>query len=236
MIPTYATSPVKNAEIERVAPEKDGFEMPDQRKKTRKGLMFAAGECVGTAVAATTAILPKSDSGAGKSERVRKGLFRALLELRIVNMEKQSEADKNDKIDNVLSWAQETAHLILEGPGQEVRRTVDADFVIDIIEADRDGTNERTVKKLQCSIEKFGLKNPLVVREVNGTFQLASGYARYEACRRLKLSKIPVLVKKLDRKEATELALLDMLMVSERSRVGLDAWRPLFDFYAGDDL
>ncbi|MHC5056577.1 MAG: ParB/RepB/Spo0J family partition protein, partial [Planctomycetota bacterium] len=93
--------------------------------------------------------------------------------------------------------------------------------------------DERAVRRNRCSIARFGLLNPLVVRRVEDRYQLLHGYARYEGCKRLGLGEVPVLVKEVEEMEAVELALLDILLENSANHVEPDSVRALLRFYTG---
>lgn len=58
---------------------------------------------------------------------------------------------------------------------------------------------------------EMGLLEPIVVRPVNGAFEVVAGNRRLEACRRLKFRKISCHVVELDDREAFEVALTENL-------------------------
>ena len=68
------------------------------------------------------------------------------------------------------------------------------------------------MEQLEESIDKYGILEPLIVRPVTAkTYELVAGERRYRAAKKLGLTEIPVVVRKLNEQEAWELALLENL-------------------------
>jgi ParB/RepB/Spo0J family partition protein len=71
------------------------------------------------------------------------------------------------------------------------------------------GKNDRTVfdekglRELANSIHDIGLQQPIVVRPVNGGFELVAGERRYRACLLLGKKKIPATISEVDEKTAS---------------------------------
>ncbi|MBD2215039.1 ParB/RepB/Spo0J family partition protein [Nostoc linckia FACHB-104] len=68
------------------------------------------------------------------------------------------------------------------------------------------------LEKLKASIEQYGILEPLIVRPVEGNiYELVAGERRYRAAKDLKLLEVPVVVRKLNDKEAIQIALIENL-------------------------
>jgi ParB family chromosome partitioning protein len=65
------------------------------------------------------------------------------------------------------------------------------------------------ISGLMLSIQDKGLLEPIVVRPVEGGFEVVAGGRRFEACKRLGWRSIPCHVVELDDKEAFEVSLLE---------------------------
>lgn len=63
--------------------------------------------------------------------------------------------------------------------------------------------------ELMASISKVGLLQPIVIRPVEGGYEVVAGNRRFEACRRLGWIKIPCHIVELDDKEAFEVSLVE---------------------------
>jgi ParB family chromosome partitioning protein len=68
-----------------------------------------------------------------------------------------------------------------------------------------------SLDELVASIEEKGLLQPIVVRPVGDGFEVVAGNRRLEACRRLKMRRIPCVVVELDDREAFEASLIENL-------------------------
>ena len=63
--------------------------------------------------------------------------------------------------------------------------------------------------ELAESIRNHGVLQPLIVRRVNGVYQLVSGERRWRASQQAGLNEVPVIVKELDDRETLEIALVE---------------------------
>jgi ParB family chromosome partitioning protein len=68
-----------------------------------------------------------------------------------------------------------------------------------------------SLDELVASIEKKGLLQPIVVRPVGDGFEVVAGNRRLEACRRLKMMRIPFVVAELYDREVFEASLIENL-------------------------
>jgi ParB family chromosome partitioning protein len=66
-----------------------------------------------------------------------------------------------------------------------------------------------SLEELIASIEEKGLLEPIVVRPVENGFEVVAGNRRLEACRRLKMHRIPCHIVELDDREAFEVSLVE---------------------------
>lgn len=77
--------------------------------------------------------------------------------------------------------------------------------------------NEEHLGELAESIRSKGLIQPLIVRSVNGKFELIAGERRWRACKRLNLTEVPVVTK-----EASDQDVLEMAIIENLQREDLD--------------
>lgn len=89
-------------------------------------------------------------------------------------------------------WTTAPASKIRRAPSQP-RRTFD----------------EEALQELAASIQKSGLLQPLVVRELDGEFELIAGERRWRACRLAGIDEIPVVVREMTDAEAFATALVE---------------------------
>lgn len=73
----------------------------------------------------------------------------------------------------------------------------------------RQAFSEESINELAESIKQKGILQPLLVREVNGGYQLIAGERRYRAAQRLGLEHVPVTIREADDGEVLEMALIE---------------------------
>ena len=73
----------------------------------------------------------------------------------------------------------------------------------------RQSFSEESINELAESIKQKGILQPLLVREVDGGYQLIAGERRFRAAQRLGLEQVPVMVREADDGETLELALIE---------------------------
>ena len=71
--------------------------------------------------------------------------------------------------------------------------------------------DERALKELAVSIKEHGVIQPIIVRKVNGKYEIIAGERRYKASALAGLTKIPAIIRDLDDKESSKVALLENL-------------------------
>ena len=71
--------------------------------------------------------------------------------------------------------------------------------------------DERALKELAVSIKQHGVIQPIIVRNVNGKYEIIAGERRYKASALAGLTKIPAIIRDLDDKESSKVALLENL-------------------------
>ena len=75
----------------------------------------------------------------------------------------------------------------------------------------REVFEERALKELAVSIKEHGVIQPIIVRNVNGKYEIIAGERRYKASAMAGLTKIPAIIRNLDDKESSKVALLENL-------------------------
>lgn len=76
----------------------------------------------------------------------------------------------------------------------------------------REVFDEKALKELALSIREHGVIQPIIVRNVsNGKYEIIAGERRYKASALAGLTKIPTLIRNLDDKESSKVALLENL-------------------------
>ena len=69
--------------------------------------------------------------------------------------------------------------------------------------------NEEKIEELAASIEENGLIQPIVVRKVNGIYQIIAGERRYRACCSLNMKQVPCIIEDYDDKQTQRLAIIE---------------------------
>ena len=75
--------------------------------------------------------------------------------------------------------------------------------------------NKEELEELASSIEKEGLLQPIVVRKVDDYYQIIAGERRWQACKSLGMTSVPVRIKEVDENKALELALIENVQRSD---------------------
>ena len=76
----------------------------------------------------------------------------------------------------------------------------------------REVFDEKALKELALSIREHGVIQPIIVRNVsNGKYEIIARERRYKASALAGLTKIPALIRNLDDKESSKVALLENL-------------------------
>ena len=71
--------------------------------------------------------------------------------------------------------------------------------------------DEKALKELAVSIKEHGVIQPIIVRNVKGKYEIIAGERRYKASALAGLTKIPAIIRDLDYKESSKVALLENL-------------------------
>lgn len=75
----------------------------------------------------------------------------------------------------------------------------------------REVFDEKALKELAVSIKEHGVIQPIIVRNVNGKYEIIAGERRYKASALAGLTRIPAIIRNLDDKESSKVALLENL-------------------------
>jgi hypothetical protein len=91
--------------------------------------------------------------------------------------------------------------------------------IVDLIESStnpRKAFDEERLKELAESVRSKGVLSPLVVRRVNGHFEIVAGARRYRAAQRAGLKEIPVRIGAFTDAEALEIQIVELSIVVKR--------------------
>ena len=73
----------------------------------------------------------------------------------------------------------------------------------------RESFDDRDLEELAESIKQKGLIQPIIVREIDGEYEIVAGERRFLAAKLAGLSSIPAIIKQLSDKESAEIALIE---------------------------
>ncbi len=79
--------------------------------------------------------------------------------------------------------------------------------------------DEQALKELAVSIREHGVIQPIIVRKVDNKYEIIAGERRYKASTMAGLTKIPAIVKNLDDKESSKVALIENLQRRDLSPI-----------------
>ena len=69
---------------------------------------------------------------------------------------------------------------------------------------------ENTIEELSMSIMEYGVIEPIIVRELKGSFyELVAGERRLKACKKLGMAKIPAIISNVSKKDSACMALIE---------------------------
>lgn len=97
----------------------------------------------------------------------------------------------------------------------------------------RQDFDEAALAELSDSISRHGLLQPIIVRPMpNGGYQIVAGERRWRACRMAGLTEVPVIIKELDDRSYTEIALIENLQREDLNAVEeAEGYRVLMESY-----
>ena len=75
----------------------------------------------------------------------------------------------------------------------------------------REVFDDKALKELAVSIREHGIIQPIIVRKIGTKFEIIAGERRYKAATMVGLTKIPAIIRNLDDKESSKVALIENL-------------------------
>lgn len=92
---------------------------------------------------------------------------------------------------------------------------VDIDLIVANPDQPRTNFKKEDLEELSESIKKNGLLQPILVRDMGGTYQIIAGERRWQACKLIGMKKVPVRIKEADDDETIILALIENIQRSD---------------------
>ncbi len=111
-----------------------------------------------------------------------------------------------------------TTEPVKEVDGQAVS-DVDINKVVPSPLQPRKVFTEAAIEELADSIKQHGIIQPLIVREVNGKFELIAGERRWRASSHLGRETVPILVREASDQDVLEMALIENLQRSDLNAI-----------------
>jgi ParB family transcriptional regulator, chromosome partitioning protein len=100
--------------------------------------------------------------------------------------------------------------------GEKIREINLAQIVPSPLQPRKDFGDD-ALQELVASIREHGIIQPLIVRQMNGQFELIAGERRWRAAQKLGLTKVPVIVRR-----ATDLEVLQLSLIENLQRADLN--------------
>ena len=91
--------------------------------------------------------------------------------------------------------------------------------------------DDEKLNELASSIKEHGVVQPIIVRKSdNGIYEIVAGERRWRACRKIGVKNIPAIIKDLDEKETTEIALIENIQREDLNPIEeASAYKTLID-------
>ncbi len=107
--------------------------------------------------------------------------------------------------------------IIIEKKKPEADSAFEIDIELIAPNPDQPRTNfkKEELEELSNSIKREGLIQPILIREIDGSYQIIAGERRWQAAKKAGLEKVPVQIKNVDDDKALELALIENIQRSD---------------------
>ncbi len=126
----------------------------------------------------------------------------------------EAEQASNDKKSEQAIKTKESEQE--EKPGNTLVDELPLDSISPNPDQPRTNFKQEELEELATSIQKDGLLQPIVVRLISeGKYQIIAGERRWQACKYLKMEKVPVRIYQADEDKALELALIENIQRSD---------------------
>lgn len=133
-------------------------------------------------------------------------------------IEVQEEASTVQPEEKPAAYIEEDDHVEIRGVIERAAKAADEVALEQIVpnpDQPRTMFKPEEIEELATSIERDGLLQPILVRQVGVTYQIIAGERRWQACRSLGLKTVPVRIMKASDDKAVELALIENIQRSD---------------------
>lgn len=114
----------------------------------------------------------------------------------------------------------------------KVYKTIAIDKIIPNKKQPRTIFNDEKIEELAQSIKENGLVQPIIVRKVDGNYQIVAGERRYRACKQAGIRDIPCLITKYSTQEVDTLAIIENIQREDLSVIEeAKAYQTLMSIY-----
>ena len=111
-----------------------------------------------------------------------------------------------------------TPNFDIDSSGKEVVELYLDDIIPNRFQP-RERFDENALKELAASIKEHGVIQPIIVRKIGDKYEIIAGERRYKASAIAGLTKIPAIIRNLDDKESSKVALLENLQRKNLSAI-----------------
>lgn len=114
----------------------------------------------------------------------------------------------------------------------KVYKTIAIDKIIPNQKQPRTVFDDEKIEELANSIKENGLVQPIIVRKVDGRYQIIAGERRYRACKVANIKEVPCLITKYTNQEVDTLAIIENIQREDLSVIEeAKAYQTLMDIY-----
>ena len=79
--------------------------------------------------------------------------------------------------------------------------------------------NDSSIQEMATSIERHGILQPILVRPMNGMYEIIAGERRFIGAQRAGMTQVPVIIKEVDDQETLQIALIENIQREDISVV-----------------
>ena len=129
---------------------------------------------------------------------------------------------ENEKLEEVkpeeIKLEEKEPNFDIDSSGKEVVELYLDDIIPNRFQP-RERFDETALKELAASIKEHGVIQPIIVRKIGDKYEIIAGERRYKASAIAGLTKIPAIIRNLDDKESSKVALLENLQRKNLSAI-----------------
>lgn len=150
--------------------------------------------------------LQKSLTSMFGEERIRKDFMNKIEESKKkeeLEKNKSLQTNKEDKKEESLVKEDKNANIKIEGT------MVKINLVQPNLNQPRKNFEDEKIEELSESIKKYGILQPIIVRQEGALYKIIAGERRWRAAKKAGLTSVPVQIKEYDDRTAKEVAIIE---------------------------